>query len=461
MPHSAARTGAAAQPEGCPQVLADVFAAAAAGGRPPPQLRMRLHVAVDALAGSGRGGRAVAAAAAAAAAAEDMLLELCLAAPAAARHRGLLAAARLAQQVVASRPAWQRAAGAVAQAAPRAAAALWGPCAPPAACGGCGDTACPLAPQPAPPPPQAAAAPAAAPQGQPAAGEPQAAGEHSLPVCGGLPPSAECVETTLQDTFVAVEGAAEGECRCAALRPEPRAVPFSPYGGAAFVWDDVLCAPCCAALASKAEAHGIQSVRQLVDESGTGADIGREERWIRSDRIHCTAPVLLRCIWRRLRRALREAGALAPPWRPLGAESAPPGIRDAAGGWEVAGPNPRFRIMRFCPGVPPFPVHNDGCARDSTQQHYSGLTLVVYLSDDFRAGRTSFPDAAPSPAAALPACSCPAQGACCTGCRCVVPKVGRALCFDHRATHQGQSPTGGTKYILRTEVLFKRQDAPS
>lgn len=62
------------------------------------------------------------------------------------------------------------------------------------------------------------------------------------------------------------------------------------------------------------------------------------------------------------------------------------------------------------------------------------LTLLVYLNDGFRGGETEFPE----------------QG------KTVVPQTGAALLFQHRVLHAGNPVVSGLKYVLRTDVLFRR-----
>ena len=40
----------------------------------------------------------------------------------------------------------------------------------------------------------------------------------------------------------------------------------------------------------------------------------------------------------------------------------------------------------------------------------------------------------------------------------VLPRVGTALIFNHDTLHEGQPVTTGTKYIIRTEIMFRRVD---
>ena len=41
----------------------------------------------------------------------------------------------------------------------------------------------------------------------------------------------------------------------------------------------------------------------------------------------------------------------------------------------------------------------------------------------------------------------------------VLPKTGMALLFNHDTLHEGKPVTMGTKYIIRTEVMYRRVDS--
>jgi prolyl 4-hydroxylase len=89
------------------------------------------------------------------------------------------------------------------------------------------------------------------------------------------------------------------------------------------------------------------------------------------------------------------------------------------------------RIYRYEPGQH-FGLHQD--------QAYAGeggarslLTLMVYLNEGFEGGETEFPE----------------QG------RTVVPRTGAALLFQHMVLHAGKRVVTGTKYVLRSDVLYR------
>lgn len=98
----------------------------------------------------------------------------------------------------------------------------------------------------------------------------------------------------------------------------------------------------------------------------------------------------------------------------------------------LAGGNPRLRLYRYEPGEQ-HTAHwdtvvelGDGVA--------SRLTLVFYLNDGFAGGETEFPELA----------------------RVITPVRGMALVFQHRVLHAALTPASGVKYVLRTDVLYRR-----
>jgi len=107
--------------------------------------------------------------------------------------------------------------------------------------------------------------------------------------------------------------------------------------------------------------------------------------------------------------------------------------------FRLCGLNSRFRFCRYRHGQG-FRIHQDGahCEGDDKQ---SLLTLQVYLDDDpARAGgQTRFYDAR--------------GGALLGG---VVPRLGRAIVFDHRLWHDGEPVTAGEKHVMRTDVMYAR-----
>lgn len=109
-----------------------------------------------------------------------------------------------------------------------------------------------------------------------------------------------------------------------------------------------------------------------------------------------------------------------------------PRLPEALLGWAPSGLNERFRGYRYAPGQY-FKAHYDGSFRRSADEE-SRLTVLLYLNSDFEGGETAQLD--------LP--------------RVVAPAVGLALLFQHWQLHEGCPVTAGQKYVLRSDVMFRR-----
>lgn len=122
-------------------------------------------------------------------------------------------------------------------------------------------------------------------------------------------------------------------------------------------------------------------------------------------------------------RVLVEAPAwVALVWQRLG-QAALPAI-----GAQVAQGLPKdLRFYKYAPGQR-FKMHKDGPWVESGLT--SQLTLLVYLNEDFAGGSTDFREFA------------------------VQPRTGSALLFLHDTWHEGTAVTAGTKYVLRSDVLY-------
>jgi hypothetical protein len=106
-----------------------------------------------------------------------------------------------------------------------------------------------------------------------------------------------------------------------------------------------------------------------------------------------------------------------------------------AGPWRAAGMNERFRCYRYHAGQY-FAPHFDGAFVRGDDER-SELTVLVYLNGGFAGGETVLCDFEVS----------------------VVPDRGRALLFQHAILHEGRAVTSGVKYVLRTDVMYRRRVA--
>ncbi|SMC19603.1 2OG-Fe(II) oxygenase superfamily protein [Andreprevotia lacus DSM 23236] len=98
-------------------------------------------------------------------------------------------------------------------------------------------------------------------------------------------------------------------------------------------------------------------------------------------------------------------------------------------GWMLQGFNERMRFYRYGPNEY-FRWHRDG-SFVRTVQEASQLTFMIYLNEAYTGGSTDFRTAV------------------------IQPRQGMALCFPHRLMHQGAPVLSGSKYVLRTDVMYR------
>lgn len=167
--------------------------------------------------------------------------------------------------------------------------------------------------------------------------------------------------------------------------------------------DGFLSAARCAELIAWSEAQGYEEARL--------ADGSRKEDVRNNDRLILDDPELAQRWFERVRKAI-------------------PKDRDSYS----VGLNERFRFYRYRPGQR-FRHHTDGSfVRENGD--FSRFTLLVYLNEDFEGGHTRFTRTH------------------------IAPSTGRALLFLHRIEHAGEAVTDGVKFVLRTDVMFRRGIRP-
>eukprot|EP00906_Rhabdomonas_costata_P016096 RCo023094 len=164
------------------------------------------------------------------------------------------------------------------------------------------------------------------------------------------------------------------------------------------------------------------------------------DRARRSDRALLRAPRLARQLFDRLAHDMEDsdyAGRI-------------PMCFGHGGVWVPCGLNECIKVVRYDP-YGHFGLHRDGPWIPREDQG-SLFTLVVYLNENFVGGHTEIWSS---------------RGVC-SGtrgwmnamrgdqCRHITPIAGTALVFNHDCWHAGNCVEQGTKYILRTEVIFQR-----
>jgi predicted 2-oxoglutarate/Fe(II)-dependent dioxygenase YbiX len=103
-------------------------------------------------------------------------------------------------------------------------------------------------------------------------------------------------------------------------------------------------------------------------------------------------------------------------------------------GWRPCGVNERLRVYRYAPGEY-FKWHADGRYRRTAHEH-SRYTLMIYLNAPEDGGQTAFR----------------------LGFRrlTIDPAPGRVLLFHHRLLHAGTTVKAGEKYVLRSDIMYRR-----
>ena len=105
------------------------------------------------------------------------------------------------------------------------------------------------------------------------------------------------------------------------------------------------------------------------------------------------------------------------------------------GHFEACGLNERLRFYRYSPGQR-FRTHRDGYfAREDGSGEVSMLTMLLFLNEGFGGGQTR-----------LMIKREPVE---------IVPEQGMALLFRHAMLHEGVEVEQGTKYVLRTDVMYR------
>ena len=115
-------------------------------------------------------------------------------------------------------------------------------------------------------------------------------------------------------------------------------------------------------------------------------------------------------------------------------------------GRKVMGLNERLRFLKYKPGEY-FAPHMDGnYRRDNGERSY--ITFQAYLNEGFEGGSTTFlhpkgylkdgMNIGPNDVE-------------------VIPKTGSVLIFQHDMLHEGSLLKSGTKYSVRTDVMYSRE----
>jgi predicted 2-oxoglutarate/Fe(II)-dependent dioxygenase YbiX len=170
----------------------------------------------------------------------------------------------------------------------------------------------------------------------------------------------------------------------------------------AFTIDGLLLPEDCNALIALSEAQGFAAASVRTAQGQQAMPLLRS-----NERVVVEAPAWRKLVWQRLSA------------HPL------PNLQ----GQRATGLPRALRFYKYTEGQR-FKMHKDGpWAEDGLT---SQLTLLVYLNEGFQGGNTTFRDLT------------------------VTPRTGTALIFLHDTWHEGSAVASGTKYVLRSDVMYDR-----
>jgi prolyl 4-hydroxylase len=98
--------------------------------------------------------------------------------------------------------------------------------------------------------------------------------------------------------------------------------------------------------------------------------------------------------------------------------------------YEVSGINEGFRFYKYLTEQE-FKTHQDVDFEKSGNEK-SFYSLLIYLNDNFKGGETTFENIS------------------------IKPIAGSALIFPHVLFHSGAKVTQGIKYVLRSDIMYKK-----
>jgi len=145
-----------------------------------------------------------------------------------------------------------------------------------------------------------------------------------------------------------------------------------------------------------------------------------------NERIICISQEMANCLWPRIQQYLTPADI----------ENIAPYGFGKEGIWLPVHLNEAFMISRYNPGSF-FKAHYDGMYKRNMNEA-SVFTVTIYLNDNFVGGEVNFLD----------------DNLKSTGT--FYPFTGTALIFNHDTLHEGSEVLTGTKYIMRTGIMFRR-----
>ena len=172
--------------------------------------------------------------------------------------------------------------------------------------------------------------------------------------------------------------------------------------------DNLLSVAECCNLISRAESLGFEPAT-IFDKEGKSV---RVDSYRNNDRVIIDDSALAGMLWERILRS--DALVEDDEWKPCGL-------------------NERIRLYRYDEGQY-FATHQDHpFIRSDLERSFQ--TVIIFLNEDYTGGRTAFQDIE------------------------IEPRTGRGFVFLHHIMHEGTPVIKGTKYALRTDVMYRHVTA--
>lgn len=106
-----------------------------------------------------------------------------------------------------------------------------------------------------------------------------------------------------------------------------------------------------------------------------------------------------------------------------------PFVPETFGIYKALGLNELFRIYKYSESQR-FKMHRDG-SYERNERECSFFSFLIYLNVGYQGGETYFEEGIT-----------------------IIPKLGDALLFHHPLRHEGKPIISGTKYVLRTDIMY-------
>eukprot|EP01124_Arcella_intermedia_P022985 TRINITY_DN3547_c0_g1_i1.p1 TRINITY_DN3547_c0_g1~~TRINITY_DN3547_c0_g1_i1.p1 ORF type:complete len:286 (+),score=69.08 TRINITY_DN3547_c0_g1_i1:127-984(+) len=174
-------------------------------------------------------------------------------------------------------------------------------------------------------------------------------------------------------------------------------------------------------------------------------DVSNQKKYRNNSRCVVLSPQISEHIWKRLKDFISPIVVEKNDNKQVGM-----GFK-LEGEWLPFGLNPCWRICKYTPGGH-FGPHYDGAYWKNTSER-SLMTLNIYLNGDFEGGTTNFLSENQTLSLTDNMFRASPENILFK----VTPQAGTALIFNHMILHEGDVLQSNVKYIMRSDIMFRRE----